>query len=76
MDHLFKTNNVIVKEIQIKKLDMPFGNSDVIPSFLKVQAFYRSYWKQWEDIWEICAVQCLVKSNPAFLSGTGDTVPY
>lgn len=43
MDHLFKTNNVIVKEIQIKNLDMPFGNSDVIPSFLKVQAFYRSY---------------------------------
>lgn len=33
MDYLFKTNNVIVKEIQIKNLDKPFGNSDVILSF-------------------------------------------
>lgn len=32
MDYLFKTNNVIVKEIQIENLDMPFGNSDVILS--------------------------------------------
>lgn len=54
MDHLFKTNNVIVKEIRIKNLNMPFGNSDVILSFLKVQALYRSYWKQWEDICERC----------------------
>lgn len=43
MDNLFGTNNMIVKEIQIKNLDMPFGNSDRIPSFLKVQAFYRVY---------------------------------
>lgn len=52
MHHLFETNNVIVKDNQIKNLDMQFGNSDVI--FLKVQAFYRSYWKQWEDIFERC----------------------
>lgn len=54
MDNLFGTNNAIVKEIEIKNLDMPFGNSDGIPSFLKVQAFYRSYWKQCEDICERC----------------------